>query len=233
MIQKNIRNCISHDLKDAKISKSNDFVCTSCAMEKLILWPSPLKIHAEPLRFLECIQGDIYGPIQPLCGPSIYFMVLIDASIRWSHMYLLSTRNHAFTEFITQVIRLEANYPEYRIKSIRMDNIAEFSSQTFNNYCIAQGIKVQHSVLYVHTQNGLPESLIKRIKLIAKPLLLGCNLPTSCWGHVALHAANLVQLRLTTYHTTSPLQLVCRDQPSISHLRKFGCVVYTPISIPK
>jgi hypothetical protein len=204
-MQKNIGNYTGHDLKDAKFSKSNDFVCTSCAMEKLILWPSPLKIHAEPLRFLECIQGDIYGPIQPLCGPSIYFMVLIDASTRWSHVYLLSTRNHVFAKFITQVIRLEVNYPEYRIKSIRMDNVAEFSSQTFNDYCIAQGIKVQHSVLYVHTQNSLAESLIKRSKLIARPLLLGCNLPTSCWGHAALHAADLVQLRLTTYHTTSPL----------------------------
>jgi hypothetical protein len=67
MMQKIIRNCTGHDLKDAKILKSNDFVCTSCAMGKLILWPSSLKIHVEPLRFLERIQGDIYGPIQSLC----------------------------------------------------------------------------------------------------------------------------------------------------------------------
>jgi hypothetical protein len=38
---------------------------------------------------------------------------------------------------MTQVIRLKVNYPEYRIKSIRMDNAAEFSSQAFNDYCIA------------------------------------------------------------------------------------------------
>jgi transposase InsO family protein len=79
-----------------------------------------------------------------------------------------------------QVIRLKANYPEYRIKSIRMDNAAEFSSRAFNDYCIAKGIEVQHSVPYVHTQNGLTESLIKRIKLIASLLLQGYNLPTSC-----------------------------------------------------
>jgi hypothetical protein len=52
------------------------------AMEKLILWPSPLKIHVEPLMFLECIQGDICGHIQPLCDPFRYFMVFIDTSIR-------------------------------------------------------------------------------------------------------------------------------------------------------
>jgi hypothetical protein len=88
-----------------------------------------------------------------------------------------------------------------------MDNAAEFSSQAFNDYCMVQGNEVQHSVPYVHTQNGLVESLIKRIKLISRPLLQGCNLPTSCWGHAILHAAVIVQLRPTTYHTTSPLQL--------------------------
>jgi IS30 family transposase len=121
--------------------------------------------------FLKRIKGDICGPIQPLYGPFRYFMVLIDASTRWSRVCLLSTRNHAFAKFMTQVIRLKADYPAYRIKSIRMDNAAKFSSRAFNNYCMAQGIEVQHSVPYIHTQNGLAESLIKRIRLIAKSLI--------------------------------------------------------------
>jgi hypothetical protein len=86
-----------------------------------------------------------------------------------------------------------------------MDNATEFSSRAFNDYYMAQGIEVHHFVPYVHTQNGLAESLIKRIKLIARPLLQDCNLPTSCWGHIVLHTADLVQLRPTAYHTTSPL----------------------------
>jgi hypothetical protein len=111
MMWKIIGNCTSHDLKDAKFLKSDHFVCTSCVMGKLILQPSPLKIHAEPLRFLERIQGDICGPSQPLCGSFRYFMVLIDTSTRWSHVCLLSTRNHAFAKFMTLVIRLKVNYP--------------------------------------------------------------------------------------------------------------------------
>jgi transposase InsO family protein len=62
---------------------------------------------------------------------------------------------------MSQIIKLKANYPENRIQSIRMDNAAEFSSKAFNNYCMALGIQVKHSVPYVHTQNGLAESLIK------------------------------------------------------------------------
>jgi hypothetical protein len=102
---------------------------------KLILRPSPLKIHTKPLKFLERIQGDICGPIQPISGPFNYFMVLINASTRWSHVCLLSTRNHAFAKIMAQVIRLKTSFPENRIQSIRLDNAAEFSSRAFNDYC--------------------------------------------------------------------------------------------------
>jgi hypothetical protein len=170
------------------------------------LRPSPLKI-----------QSDICGPIQPISRPFRYFMVLINTSTRWSHVCLLSTRNHAFAKIMAQVIRLKAYFPENRMQSMRLHNTAEFSSRAFNDYCTAQGIQIQHSVPYVHTQNGLTESLIKRIKLIMRPLLHNCNLPISCWGHAVLHDADLIQLRPTAYHSTSPLYLVCGNAPSISH----------------
>jgi hypothetical protein len=114
--------------------------------------------------------------------------------MQWSHVCLLLTCNHAFAKFITQVIILKANFPEHRLQSVRFDNATEFSSRAFNDYCMAQGIEVQHSVLYVHTQNDLTESLIKRIKLIARPLLHNCNLPITYWGHAVLYAADLIQL---------------------------------------
>ena len=138
-MRKIICSSIGHNLNKAKFSQSSDFVCTACAEGKLILRPSHLKIKNEPLKFLERIQGDICGPIQPLSGPFRYFIVLIDASTRRSHVYLLSTRNHAFAKIIAQIIKLQANYPEHRIQSIRMDNAAEFTSRAFNDYCLALG----------------------------------------------------------------------------------------------
>ena len=86
-----------------------------------------------------------------------------------------------------------------------MDNVDEFTSKAFDDYCMALGIKVEHPIPYVHTQNGLVESLIKRIKLIDRPLLQHSDLPISCWGHAVLHAAALIQIRPTAYHDYSPL----------------------------
>ena len=106
-------------------------------------------------------------------------MVLIDASSKWSHVCLLSSRNLAFAKLLAQIIRLRTHFPNNQINFIRLDNAAEFSSQSFNEYCLAIGIKVQHSVDHVHTQNGLAESLIKRLQLIARPLLMKTKFPTS------------------------------------------------------
>jgi hypothetical protein len=74
MMTKIISNSIGHHINTSKFLKPSDFLCTACATGKLILRLSYL---AEPLTFLERIQGDICGPIHPLTGPFIYFMVLI------------------------------------------------------------------------------------------------------------------------------------------------------------
>ena len=99
-------------------------------------------------------------------------MVLVDASCRWSHVCLLSTRNIAFARLFAQIIELRAHFPDHQIKSIRMDNASEFTSKSFNTYCDSLGIEVEHPVSHVHTQNELVESLIKRIQLIARTLLI-------------------------------------------------------------
>ena len=90
-------------------------------------------------------------------------MVLIDACSRWSHVYLLSTRNVAFARLLAEIIKLRAQFPDYIIKRVRLDNAGEFTSQAFNDYCISTGIIIEHPVAHVHTQNGLAESLIKRL----------------------------------------------------------------------
>ena len=157
-------------------------------------------------------------------------MVLIDASTRWSHVCLLSTRNVAFSRLLAQMIKLRAQFLDYSIKTIRLDNVGEFTSQTFTDYYMSVEINVEHHVAHTHTQNGLAESLIKRLQLIAQPLLMKTKLSTSTWGHAIMHAAILVCIQPTAYHDYSPLQLVPNKQPNISHLCIFSCAVYIPIA---
>lgn len=79
-------------------------------------------------------------------------------------MRLLSSRNLAFVRLLAQIIRLRAHFPDYPIKKIQLDNAREFTSQAFNDHCMSIGITIEHHVAYVHTQNGLAESLIKHLQ---------------------------------------------------------------------
>ena len=160
-------------------------------------------------------------------------MVLINASSRWSHVCLLSTRSVAFARFLTQIIRLRAQFPDYTIKKVRLDNTGEFMSQAFNDYYMSIGIAVDHLVAHIHTQNGLAESLIKHLQLIVRPLIMRIKLTISVLGHGVLHAAVLIRIRPSAHHEYSPLQLVFGQEPNISHLRIFGCAVYVPIAPPQ
>ena len=92
------------------------------------------------------------------------------------------------------MIKLRAQFPDYPIKAIRLDNAGEFTSQTFTNYCMSVRINVENHVAHTHTQNDLAESLIKRLQLIVQPLLMKTKLPTSTRGHAIMHSASLVHI---------------------------------------
>ncbi|PRQ36553.1 putative RNA-directed DNA polymerase [Rosa chinensis] len=215
------------------ISKAHHSFCKACSLAKTGSRPSYAKDTKQNIPFLQRIQGDICGPIHPECGPFKYFMVLVDASTRWSHVVLLSTRNTAFAKLLAQIIRLRAHHPDHPIKSIRLDNAGEFTSKAFDDYCMSIGIDVEHPVPHVHTQNGLAEATIKRLQMVARALVMRTNLPISAWGYAILHAALLIRFRPTASQPFSAYQLVTGYEPDISHLRIFGCAVYVPIAPPQ
>ena len=103
-----VQNSNGHSLTSRQILVPDGYTCSACSKGKLIIRPSFTKVTFESPSFLERIQGDICGPIHPPSGPFRYFMVLIDASTRWSHVCLFSSRNVAFARLLAQIIRLRA-----------------------------------------------------------------------------------------------------------------------------
>ena len=138
MMRKLIMSSNGHSLKEKRVIPKN-LSCVACSQGKLISRPSPVKVTKETLNFLERIQGDICGPIHPPCGTFRYFMVLIDASTRWSQICLLSSRNKAFARLLAHIIRLRAHFPDFPLNTIRLDNAGEFTSQACNDYCMSMG----------------------------------------------------------------------------------------------
>ena len=102
----------------------------------------------------------------------------------------------------------------------------------FDDYCMSIEIEVKHPVPHVYSQNGLTEAAIKRLRLVARSLVMRSNLPLSVWGYAILHAALLIRLRPTTNQPYSAYQMVTGYEPDISFLRILGCAVYVPITPP-
>ena len=61
-------------------------------------------------------------------------------------------------------------------------------------------------ISYIHIQNGLAKSLIKR--LIDRPLSKNCKSPTSCWHHAVLQTVNLIQINLIAIISALPATVI-------------------------
>ena len=69
--------------------------------------------------------------------------------------------------------------------------------------------------IHVHTQNRLVESLLERLKLVARPLLMRANLLMAIWKYAILHVALLIRIKPISYHKYSIIQLVFGQWPNI------------------
>lgn len=203
----------------------------ACSQGKMITRPSPSTTEKNIPKFLERIQA--CRPVDPPTAPFRFFLAVIDSSTKWSQVSLLSTQNLVFPRILAHILKLKAQFLDHPVRILRVDNAGKFTSKTFNDFCTSLGIDVQYPVAHVHFQNGIVESLIKRLQLIARPLLMQTNLPTSAWGHAILHAAALLRYCPSAFNTSTPHQLAFGNTPDISHLRTFGCQVLVPIMGPK
>ena len=85
------------------------------------------------------------------------------------------------------------------------------------------GIEVENYVAHAHTQNGLAESLIKCLQLIARPLIVRSKLQLM-YGDM-IFCMHKHSFRLDRVHTISISPSISVWSRHISYLRNFGCAV--------
>jgi len=73
-----------------------------------------------------------------------------------------------------------------RIVAIHMDSAREFSQGNMGAYLKLQGIMMQITAPYAHSQNGKAEHFVWTIKDGAQTLLADAKLAMSFWGDAAL-----------------------------------------------
>nr|ABA98007.1 retrotransposon protein, putative, Ty1-copia subclass [Oryza sativa Japonica Group] len=181
MMRKIIGNSIGHHLITDKFSKPSDFVCTACATGKLILRPSYLKIRAEPLKFLERIQGDICGPIVPKSGPFRKVGIYVGFKSPLIIKYLEPLTGDLFTARFADSIFDEEHFPalggdfKYQ-KECHEINWDAHGIPATNSRTTETDLQVQKIIHLQRLANNLPDAFTN-YKGVTKSLIPAQNAP--------------------------------------------------------
>ena len=135
-------------LTSADMAQHGERRCPPCAMDKL---QSRKKTgysgeKFKPRETLKMLVSDVCGPISPPSGPFNYCMIVKDSSSRYSTVQLLKSRNEVMPKLLTSIIQLKAQFPDHPIKSMPVDNAAEYVSKSFHEFCASSGITLETSV---------------------------------------------------------------------------------------
>ncbi|WVZ84500.1 hypothetical protein U9M48_031529 [Paspalum notatum var. saurae] len=110
------------------------------------------------------------------------------------------------------------------MRAIRSDNGGEFRKSRFENFCRDLGLEHQFSSPYTPPQNGVVERKNRTLVEMARTMLDEHRTPRRFWAeavNTAYYIANRIFLRAFLGKTSYELRF--GRQPSVKHLRAFGC----------
>lgn len=154
MFQSIMKNTYGISLHVHLVSSKVPYI--ACSKGKLIIQPSHSKIPFWIPSFLERIQVDTYGPINPPSGLFCYYMVVIDASTKWTNIM-----EPCYSQNFGLASQIESSNSQNSIWILQINNANEFTSKLSNDFCISLGIDVEYPVPHVHFQNNLAQVVIR------------------------------------------------------------------------
>lgn len=184
-------------------------------------------------NILELVHSDICEFNGELTrGGSRYFITFIDDCTRYTHVYLMKTKDGAFDKF--QIYKaLVENQNGMKIKNLRSDRGGEYFPNEFNLFCEEHGIIHQRTAPYTPQHNGLAERKNRTLSEMVNAMLLNSKLPNNLWGE-ALLAACYVHNRIPSRKfKVSPYEKLKGRRPNLEYIRVWGCIAYYRVPDPK
>ncbi|WVZ84389.1 hypothetical protein U9M48_031427 [Paspalum notatum var. saurae] len=152
-----------------------------------------------------------------------YVLVVVDDFSRFSWVFFMEFKDEAFGFVRDLVLRLR-NESHKAMRAIRSDNGGEFRNSRFENFCRDLGLEHQFSSPYTPLQNGVVERKNHTLVEMARTMLDELRTPRHFWAeavNTACYIENRIFLRAFLGKTSYELRF--GRQPSVKHLRAFGC----------
>ncbi|GBM24442.1 Retrovirus-related Pol polyprotein from transposon TNT 1-94 [Araneus ventricosus] len=164
-----------------------------------------------------------------------YFLTFINDYSHRIFAYPLKTKSDVFNSF-SRFQKCAERFLDRKIKCIRTDNGLEFINEQFHNFYDKLGIKHERTNTYTPQQNSVSERFNYTAVDGINVLLKDSGLGQGFWSEALLHFVYILGIefviRIKVKHH---LSCMGRKQPSIKHLKLFGCkaFVHTPKQLRK
>ncbi|KAG9442378.1 hypothetical protein H6P81_018232 [Aristolochia fimbriata] len=194
--------------------------CENCLSGKMARLPFGKGERVQNL--LEVIHSDICGPLNVKIHRGMsYFITFIDDYSRYGYIYLISKKSEALDKFKEFKVEVE-NQLGRTIKILKSDRGGEYTSDLFDEFCKANGIRHQFTLPYTPQQKGIAErrnrTLLKMVRCMLNHSMLG----TQFWVEALDTATYILNRVLYKTTKTTPYELWTSRSPDLSHLRVWG-----------
>ena len=117
-----------------------------------------------------------------------------------------------------------------KVKCLRSNNGGEYINGGFSEYCAAQGIRMEKTILGTPQQNGVAKCMNRTLNEHARSMRLHAGLPKTFWADTVSTAAYLINREPSVpIKFRLPEEVWSGKEIKFSHLKVFCCVSYVHI----
>lgn len=229
------RDVLKHARKHTQQFPDIDFpkeqsICRGCAQGKMPSQHYPPNTRRATRPF-QLIHSDLKQFPTLSYHKHEYAIIFYDDYTSFSWVVCMRKKSAAITA-TRQFIAMVKNQFKSSIEAWMTDGGGEYRSHPYDDMLKDEGIKILQSAPYTHQENGRAERHIRTLMDKEEAMRLDACLPASYWEFALEHAShvyNRTPVKRLGWRT--PYELLHGEQPTIDHLRVFGCGAY--VFIPK
>ena len=200
--------------------------CPECVITKLVRSShNSTSDSNKALHPMEKLHADLSGPHE-IRGRKVYFMAIKDEFSGYIYVEFISNKSQASTIRVLDnfLKTMRIRVPQYRTRSIRTDNGAEFYNKVWDEYLNEHQITREEIAPYSPQSNGFAESTNHQLKLRAKCLLLPTDTihSTILYDFAIVYAAYLINRTVNVRKGKTPFELIFHRTPNLKNLVRFG-----------
>lgn len=211
---------------------SSDSKCSACIEGKATRQPF-FQQQKKTTKAGELIHSDLVGPFNPESMEGHRFMqVILDDFTHFTVVKLLHKKSEAERNIINYIAELERQQG-VPVKRLRLDNGGEFTSNSFQSFCLGEGIKLEYTLPYSSQMGGKSERMNRTVLNMVRTKIADSGIPKFLRGETA--RCSVYELNRSPTSTLDKYQtpsLLWNGRNDLSKLRVFGCRAW-PTIIPK